>query len=74
MTNLKDDDYNLEEGAAWLIVKGFSIRILSANGVVMVDVYKEGKEMDLPIASACAQDEDIATDDTRSNGPHGASS
>jgi hypothetical protein len=62
--NLKDGDYTLEEGAAWIIVKGFSIRILSANGVVMVDVYKEGKEMDLPIASAYASDNETATGET----------
>lgn len=70
--NLKDDDYTLEEGAAWFTVKGFAIRITSTDSKVEVDIYKEGEEMNAPIASTYAHDEDIATDDTRSYGPQGA--
>ena len=59
--NLKDDDYTLEEGAAWFTVKGFSIRILSTDEGVVVDIWKDGGEMDSPIASTYAHDEDIVT-------------
>lgn len=69
--NLKDDDYTLEEGAAWFTVKGFSIRILSTDEGVVVDIWKDGGEMDSPIASTYAFDQEIATDDTRSYGPQG---
>jgi hypothetical protein len=70
--NLKDDDYTLSEGAAWFTVKEFSIRILSTDEGVVVDIYNEGEEMELPIASTYAHSEDIATDETRSYGPQGA--
>jgi hypothetical protein len=69
--NLKDDDYTLTEGAAWFTVKGFAIRILSTDEGVVVDIYNEGEEMESPIASTYAHDEDIATDETRSYGPMG---
>jgi hypothetical protein len=69
--NLKDDDYTLEEGAAWFTVKGFAIRIQSTDEGVAVDVWKDGGEMDSPIASTYAYDQDIATDETRSYGPQG---
>ena len=62
--NLKDDDYTLEEGAAWFTVKGFAIRIRSTDDGVVVDIYKDGEEMDSPIASTYAHDEDIATGET----------
>jgi hypothetical protein len=54
--NLKDDDYTLTEGAAWFTVKSFSIRILSTDEGVVVDIYNEGEEMELPIASTYAFD------------------
>jgi hypothetical protein len=59
--NLKDDDYTLTEGAAWFAVKGFAIRILSTDEGVVVDVWKDGGEMDSPIASTYAYDSDIET-------------
>jgi hypothetical protein len=59
--NLKDDDYTLEEGAAWFTVKGFAIRILSTDEGVVVDIWKDGGEMDSPIASTYAHDSDIET-------------
>jgi hypothetical protein len=58
--NLKDDDYTLEEGAAWFTVKGFSIRILSTDEGVVVDIYELGNEWE-PLASTYAHDSDIAT-------------
>ena len=54
--DLKDDDYTLTEGAAWFTVKGFSIRILSTDEGVVVDIYSEGEEMESPIASTYAFD------------------
>jgi hypothetical protein len=59
--NLKDDDYTLTEGVAWFTVKSFSIRILSTDEGVVVDVWKDGGEMDSPIASTYAYDSDIET-------------
>ena len=59
--NLKDDDYTLEEGAAWFTVKGFAIRILSTDEGVVVDIWKDGGEMDSPIASTYAFDQEIST-------------
>ena len=58
--NLKDDDYTLEEGAAWFTVKGFSIRILSTDEGVVVDIYESGNEWE-PLASTYAFDSDIKT-------------
>lgn len=39
MKALIDDDYTLVEGAAWLDVKGFWIRIHSTDEGVVVDIY-----------------------------------
>lgn len=39
MKALIDDDYILTEGAAWLDVKGFSVRIHSTDEGVVVDIY-----------------------------------
>lgn len=55
-TDLIDADYTLTEGSAWLTVKQFSIRILSADEGVIVDIYKLGEEMMPPIASTYAFD------------------
>jgi hypothetical protein len=54
--DLKDDDYTLTEGAAWFTVKSFAIRILSTDEGVVVDIWKDGGEMDSPIASTYAFD------------------
>lgn len=53
---LKDEDYTLEEGAAWFTVKGFSVRIMSTDEGVVVDIYGLGREMAGPIASTYAFD------------------
>lgn len=52
--NLKDDDYVLEEGAAWFTVEGFSVRILSVDEGLWIAVYKNGEEMEDPVASTFA--------------------
>lgn len=41
---LKDLDYVLEEDAAWIEVKGFSIRIKAGDEGVSLVVYKAGAE------------------------------
>src|SRR5574337_2126045 len=37
---LEDDDYVLSEGAAWIEVDGFAIRIHSDSGVVAIEAYE----------------------------------
>lgn len=41
---IPDGDYTLEDGAAWLTVNGFSVRINANDGGVVCDVYKLGAE------------------------------
>jgi hypothetical protein len=55
-TDLTDADYTLTEGRAWFTVKQFSIRILSTDEGVVVDIYKLGEEMEPPIAVTYALD------------------
>ena len=57
-----DGDYVLAEGAAWLEVKNFAIRVFSTDEGVVVDVYKNGDEMNDPIASAYAFDQEVIDD------------
>jgi hypothetical protein len=52
--NLTDGDYLLSDGAAWLEVKNFAIRIHSTDEGVSVDIYRNGDEMADAIASAYA--------------------
>lgn len=56
---LDDQDYILTDGGAWLEVKGFAIRIHSTDEGVVVDIYKNGKEMEEAIASTYAFDTEI---------------
>lgn len=51
---LKDGDYLLKDGAAWLEVDGFSIRVARTDEGVAVDIYKNGHEMEDAIASTYA--------------------
>jgi len=44
--NLSDGDYVLSEGAAWLEVQGFAVRIRATPAGLIVDVYKSGEEME----------------------------
>lgn len=46
MIELKDDDYVLTDGAAWLESAGFAIRIYTnGDGGLYVSVYESGDEM-----------------------------
>jgi len=58
---LKDGDYTLEEGAAWIETAPFSIRIQKTPEGVVVDIYQTGKEMETSIASAYAFTGDLDT-------------
>ena len=60
---LEDSDYRLTDGAGWFAVKGFAIRINSTDEGVVVDVYKNGAEMDTPIASTYAFDSELIDHD-----------
>jgi len=60
---LKDTDYILTDGAGWFAVKGFAIRIMSTDEGVVVDVYKNGEEMNSPITSTYAYDAELEDDD-----------
>ena len=54
--SIQDSDYILAEGAAWLEVKNFAIRVLATDEGVSVDIYKNGDEMTEALASAYAFD------------------
>lgn len=51
---LTDGDYVLVDGAAWVEVNGFAIRVHATDEGVVVDIYKSGAEMDEPLASTYA--------------------
>lgn len=55
-TSLPDGDYILAEGAAWLELKNFSIRVAKTDEGVVVDVFRKGAEMEESIASTYAYD------------------
>ena len=55
-TSLTDNDYTLSEGAAWIEVKNFAIRIHSTDEGVSVDIYRNGDEMADALATAYAFD------------------
>ena len=66
--HLKDDDYVLEEGAAWLEVKGFAVRIHTTDEGVVVDIFNskllnEGLMDDALMASTYAFDNDLEVED-----------
>lgn len=44
--NLIDGDYVLTEGAAWVEVQGFAVRIRATPAGLIVDVYESGEEME----------------------------
>jgi len=56
---LEDSDYILSQGAAWLEVKNFAIRIHATNEGVVVDIYRNGDEASNAIASAYAFDSEL---------------
>jgi len=67
MIPLEDNDYNLVDGACWLELKGFSIRVNSTDEGVVVDVYEKGKEDQDCIASTYAFDSDLESNNENSN-------
>lgn len=68
MKDLNDDDYKLAEGAAWIEVKGFAIRIHATDEGVVADIFSD-RELRLdpfcePLASTYAFDSDcLETED-----------
>ena len=63
MKKLKDDDYQLEDRAAWLELDGFAIRIHGTDEGVAVDIYKSGAEMEDAIASTYAFKSELEDND-----------
>lgn len=64
-TGIIDDDYVLEEGAAWLEVKGFAIRIHSTDEGVVVDIFKKDEgieDLGEPLATTYAYDHECVED------------
>ena len=63
--HIRDGDYVLADGAAWLGVKNFAIRVCSTDEGVVVDVYKNGDEMNDVLASTYVFDQEVeeTTDD-----------
>ena len=53
--DLPDDDYILTEGAAWVEVQGFAVRIRANSSGLAVDVYESGKEGENTLASICLE-------------------
>jgi hypothetical protein len=55
---IKDGDYILKDGSAWLEVKDFAIRIHATDEGVAIDVYKN-KEEEEAITSCYAFDSEL---------------
>jgi hypothetical protein len=60
---LKDSDYKLSEGAAWIEVKNFAIRIHSTDEGVILDIFKNGDYSEA-IASTYAFDTEATNEAT----------
>jgi hypothetical protein len=60
--NLTDQDYVLSEGAAWVEVQGFAVRIRATPAGLIVDVYKAGEEMEGALNSLFVGADDAAPD------------
>jgi len=56
---LEDGDYELVDGAAWLAVRGFAVRIFSRENGIDVHIYKNGAEDEGPISSTFAADSEL---------------
>ena len=55
---LTEGDYILKDNSAWIQIRGFAIRIYD-NGVgVGADIYRNGKEMEDPLAEAYVEEEE----------------
>lgn len=56
---ITDGDYALTDGAAWLEVKNFSIRVCATDEGVSVDIYRNGDETEGAVASTYAYDSEV---------------
>jgi len=56
---LKDGDYELVDGAVWLAVRGFAVRIFSTDNGIDVRIYKNGAEDEGAIAATFAADSEL---------------
>ena len=56
---LEDGDYELVDGAAWIAVKGFSVRIFSTDSGIDVSIYKNGGEDEGAIVATFAADSEL---------------
>lgn len=56
---IPDGDYVLTDGAAWLGVKNFAVRVHATDEGVAVDIYKSGDETSDAIASTYAFDNEV---------------
>ena len=54
--SIKDGDYILKDGKAWFEVKGFAIWVRATDEGVVVDIYKNGDELEESLASTYAFD------------------
>ena len=54
--SIKDGDYILKDGKAWLEVKGFAIWVRATDEGVVVDIYKNENELGESLASTYAFD------------------
>lgn len=54
--SIKDGDYILKDGKAWLEVKGFAIWVRATDEGVVVDIYKNEDELGESLASTYAFD------------------
>lgn len=63
--NLSEGDYVLVDEAAWLTIKGFAVWVRSTDEGIVIDVFKNGSEMDDPIAGTYAFDSDLLTDEEK---------
>ena len=60
--NLSDGDYVLTEGAAWVEVQGFAVRVRITSEGLVLDVYQSGQEASGPIDSFYVEAPDAASD------------
>lgn len=54
--SIKNGDYILKDGKAWLEVKGFAIWVRATDEGVVVDIYKNEDELGESLASTYAFD------------------
>jgi len=60
-TDLIDGDYELVEGAAWLEVGPFAVRVFLQRGGLVVDVYNSAEVMSDPLGFVYVEMPDVST-------------